>query len=340
MTKSTISASLLTVVLLLTLVERSTIATAGTFDWASFSPSTESSACSTAEDDDRVPSDSSAQKRGNGFVRALGAPFRALGRLFGGGKKNEQPARRITDKEAKKFESTVVTRVKDASVKAQTPPSPANQAVASTSDPTRSILNARLENGRALLLSGNVNEAITELSSADKKSGEVNKLLGIAYESKGLHDKALEAFELALHCEPNNPEHLNNLGYQLYKTRDYDRAAKYLKRGTKQDPNNARLWNNLGLVQSEQGNFGEAYKAFARAVGEFHGHLNVAIQLQQRGYGKDAIKHLEQAQLLQPNSADVLTRLVSLYEITGRPTDAENARRSLVALKTFADAAK
>jgi hypothetical protein len=36
----------------------------------------------------------------------------------------------------------------------------------------------------------------------------------------------------------------------------------------------------------------------------------------------------------------VLAKLADLYQQTGRPTDAENARRAIVALKTFADANK
>jgi hypothetical protein len=35
-----------------------------------------------------------------------------------------------------------------------------------------------------------------------------------------------------------------------------------------------------------------------------------------------------------------LSKLVSLYEMTGRVSDAETARRSIVALRTFADAKK
>ena len=52
----------------------------------------------------------------------------------------------------------------------------------------------------------------------------------------------------------------------------------------------------------------------------------------------EAIKQLELAQAIKPNSTETLTKLVALYEMTGRPTDAENTRRSLVALQTFADA--
>lgn len=68
--------------------------------------------------------------------------------------------------------------------------------------------------------------------------------------------------------------------------------------------------------------------------------MSVASQLTAHGYGKDAIKHLEQAYKMNPRSIEALDKLASLYATTGRITDAENARRSLVALRTFADAKK
>src|SRR4030095_7701411 len=98
----------------------------------------------------------------------------------------------------------------------------------------------------------------------------------------------------------------------------------------------ARIWNNLALTQCERQKFEDAYESFAKAVGEYGSHLNMAAQLQSKGYAKDAIKHLEKATAIRPNSTEALTKLVALYELTGRPTDAENTRRSLVALKTFA----
>src|SRR5688572_11362524 len=44
-------------------------------------------------------------ENGGGFAKALGAPFRAIGRLFGGGKKKKNRVERITEKDIKKFES-------------------------------------------------------------------------------------------------------------------------------------------------------------------------------------------------------------------------------------------
>jgi Flp pilus assembly protein TadD len=342
MTKSTIFVSLLTVVLLFTFVERSSVANAGGFDLTALAVTDDRVASSMAADAAEA-SDWTQQKRGNGFVRALGAPFRALGRLFGG-KKNDQQARRITDKEAAKFESAKVTRTKDSHVEPPSTSTPqVSAAPALTTQLSLSEFDSHLQRGRELLIAGDINTAISELTTAtsiNPKAAEANNLLGIAYESKGLRDRALKAFELAIKVDGNNAEYLNNLGFLLYKNDYNGRAMKYLKRAAKLSPKDARIWNNLALAQCQHGKFDDAYVSFVKAVGEFGAHVNMAAQLQSRAYAKDAIVHLEQAQAMRPNSVEVLTKLVALYDMTGRPTDAETLRHSLVALKTFADANK
>ena len=208
---------------------------------------------------------------------------------------------------------------------------------------TNSDYAVHLARGRELLNAGDVSGAIGELTiaaSIDPKSAETKNLLGVAYETKGLRRLALESFKAAVESDKDNAEYLNNYGFLLFKNSDYDEATKYLKRAAKLSPNDARIWNNLGLVQCQRRKFDDAFKSFARAVGEFNGHVNLAAQLSAMGYAKEAIKHLELAQKMQPNSADVLAKLVSLYEMTGRLSDAETARRSIVALRTFADAKK
>ncbi len=347
MAKKTFASSLLAVVLLFAFVQHHTSATAGIFDWSALVADQVVADGSTAVDpnNDGKTKDStgaSTQKKGNGFVRALSAPFRALGRLFGGGSKknDQQQARRISDKDAEKFESTKLERIKDATTPIVTP-APQNSTPATASSTAE--FDNYLNRARQMLLAGDANGAINELTSAtaiNQRSAEANKLLGIAYESKGWRDSALRSFEMAVTLDENNPEHLNNLGYFLYKTGDYERATRLLKKAAKIAKNNPRIWNNLALVQCERGKFDDAYESFVRAVGEYQGRMNIAAQLQQHGHAKEAIKHLEQAQALKPNSTDVLNKLVSLYEMTGRLSDAETARRSLIALKTSAEANK
>jgi len=346
MSKKACASSLLAVYLVFAFVQHHTAANAGVFDWSALVAEEVAVEGSTAVDSntDGTTKDSAAKtkKGGNGFVRALSAPFRALGRLFGGGsKKNDQQqqARRITNKDVDKFESAKLVRITDATTPVVAPPAtPAPQTPSSIAE-----FEEHLNQARQLLIAGDANGAISELTTAtaiNQRSAEANKLLGVAYEAKGWRDSALRSFEMAVTLEENNPEHLNNLGFLLYKNGDYDRANRLLKRAAKIAKTNPRIWNNLALVQCEREKFDDALESFVRAVGEYQGRMNIAAQLQQHGRVKEAIKHLEYAQSMQPNSTDVLNKLVSLYEMTGRLSDAETARRTLIALKTSAEANK
>ena len=297
----------------------------GHLDWSTVSDTTDSTSPNDTEEKTREP-----KKESKGFMNALSAPFRAIGRLFDGGKKKDQQPKRVSDKTAAKFESVPVMRV-------------TNDSAAPTAIPRSEWdpFQFHLSKGRQLLSAGDANGAIAELSvatSINPKSAEAHKLLGLAYAGKLLNDRALKEFEATVKINENNADNLNNYGYMLYKTGNYERATKYLKRASKIEPKNARVWNNLAVVQCQRGKFDEAYVSFVNAVGEFGAHLNVAIQLQRFGFAKDAIAHLERAHAIKPTSSEVLTKLVALYDMTGRPDDAETARRSLAGLKTFADA--
>ena len=190
---------------------------------------------------------------------------------------------------------------------------------------------------------GNVNEAIAELTaaqSADPKSAEIHNLLGVAYGSKGLMDRAFKAFEAAIKADKNNAQYLNNYGFLLIRTSNFEAALKQLKRAAKLSPSDPRILNNLAVAQCQRGKFDDAVQSFVQAVGEFDGRVNMAAQLLSQGMAQESIKHLEVAQALRPNSTEVLTRLAGLYNMTGRHSDAAVARRNLLVLQTSAEAQK
>ena len=281
----------------------------------------------------------SEKKSGNKFVGALKYPFKAIGRIFGAGK-NDKKLERLSRKDVEKFEAVGMTRVIDARTanEESAKDSESNVAIA---DPARVSAKENLDRGRALLNSGNVNDAITFLSTAtttDPKLHEAHNLLGVAYEAKGMRDRAFESLHKAVKRDDNNADYLNNLGYLYYKNGEHDKAAKYLKRAVKAAPQVQRYWNNLGLIQAQRSHFDEAYEAFARAVGEFDGHINVANRSQAMGYDKMAIKHLELARALRPTTAEVLFRLAYLYKRTGNEMLAAEANSALVAVRATAAA--
>ena len=189
-----------------------------------------------------------------------------------------------------------------------------------------------LSQGRALLRQGYLNEAIAELSVASTVGPdliEANNLLGLAYDKRGWHRQAVEAYERALALAPNDPQVLNNLGYSLYLDDQFVAALKRLKQAARYAPGAPAVHNNLGLVEARLGKYDDAFKSFVRAGGEYDARLHMAQLLKSVGRDRDAIRHYEAALRIQPDAAAVLEHLAELYERTGRPKDAEAARRTL-----------
>lgn len=286
------------------------------------------------------------KKGGNRLVKVVTFPFKAVGRLFGFGKKDDpNKLQRLSKKDVERFESAKISKVTDARSTSSAPttegaaPATASDA-SSTLDPDQALARIYLTDGRKAFDNRDANGAIAALTHAvalDPKLYEAHNLLGIAYESKGLRKLALESLEASLKGDNDQPEHLNDYGYLLMKNGDYERAVKYLKRAVKAKPDE-RFLNNLALAQVEIGKFDDAYKNFERAVGEFQGRLNIATRLKRLGWDKKAIAHLEKARLLQPESMPVLADLVVLYQRAGKVEEAEEANKALITLRTSAAA--
>jgi Flp pilus assembly protein TadD len=262
------------------------------------------------------------KKKGGGFFKILKAPFKAVGRLFGKGGDDGKLAR-MKDKDAERFESVGVMRVEDKTTE---------RAKVDESDGSA---RACLERGRTMLEEGNLNGAIAQLSRAaslDPKLAQVHNLLAVAYDRKGLHERAKESYDRAVDANDSDPQALNNLGYSLYVGGNYRAAVDKLKRAARLAPGDARIHNNLALAQVRLGKYDDAYKNFARAGGEFSGHTNVAALLIRVGRDDRAADHLVAARRLQPGSANVLRQLAELYERNGNKTKAEEARLALNAV--------
>ncbi|HEY0173623.1 MAG TPA: tetratricopeptide repeat protein [Pyrinomonadaceae bacterium] len=265
--------------------------------------------------------DAKPRKKGGLFGKILKAPFRAVGKIFGKG--DDGRVTRMTEKDGGRFESVGVLRVEDR-----------DNRRPSVSDEGGSARDY-MERGRAHLEAGRLNEAVAELSRAaslDPKLSQAHSLLAVAYDRKGLRDRAGDSYRRAIDVNDRDPEALNNLGYSLYLNGNYRAAVDRLKKAAKLAPNDTRILNNLALAQVRLGKYDDAYKNFARAGGEFNGHANVAALLIRAGREEKAVEHLEQARRLRPDSQNVLRQLAEAYERTGRGDKATDARETLAAI--------
>jgi tetratricopeptide (TPR) repeat protein len=262
--------------------------------------------------EDTAPTTDGTKKKGNRFARFFKAPFKAVGKLFGGDDDNNK-MRRLSEKDVARFEDARTPAAKDID--------------RSEGETARDYL----ERGRALLAEGRLNEAITELTRAvalDRKLSQAHSLLALAYDRKGLKDRARESFERAAD-DSHDAQALNNVGYWLYENGNYRAAVDKLKRAARYAPADERILNNLALAQARLGKFDDAYKSFARARGEFDGHMNAAALAERVGRDSAAIEHYEAARKLQPSSDVALRRLADLYQRNSRGDDAARARQSL-----------
>lgn len=262
--------------------------------------------------------DQPKKKGGNKVVKVLTAPFKAFGKLFGGGDDTNKITR-MTEKDAERFESVGVTRIEDAR----------HQSV--KRDTSSASAREHLEIGRQFLLDGNYNEAVSELSlavSLDSKLSEAHSLLGVAYDKKGFADRAKDSFERAVKMD-EDADTLNNLGFSFYQSGNYRAAVDRLKRAAKLAPADERILNNLGLAYCRLGKIDEAYKAFTRATGPLTGNLNTAKMLERFGREDDAIRYYEAARQIDPVNTLALRRLADLYQRVGRASESEAARTAL-----------
>ncbi len=185
------------------------------------------------------------------------------------------------------------------------------------------------------LSSGRVNEAIAELTlaaSLDPRLSEAHSLLGLAYDRKGMPERARDSYERAVKGDPTDAQTLNNLGFSLYQNGNYRAAVDKLKKAARLAPTDQRILNNLALAQVRLGKTDDAYKNFARAGGEVTGRLNTAAMLERLGRDEEAIKQYEAARRAEPTSTVALRRLAELYKRTGRGPEAQAVNSEMAAI--------
>jgi Tfp pilus assembly protein PilF len=330
-------------------------------------PATVESRTAATSDATTDSTDGSNKKSGNAFVRALAAPFRALARLFGGGKKDSSPSDAAKAKQQEPSKTNVAARTASANspaavtpttlppmgVSAASPASPSQTTAATVTTPAAppAVTIAReaktsapftplvvgvphdpISQGRALINEGLIESAISELSVAAATGVnllEANNLLGLAYDHRGQHKEAQGFYERALTVAPNDAHVINNLGYSLYLDDRPQEALAKLKLAARLDPSSREIFNNLGFVSGKLGKFDDAFRNFARAGGELYARYQTGALLEAAGRDRDAIKHYEVARRIDPTSTDVLRRLINLYNRTGQRDKAEAAERSL-----------
>ncbi len=120
---------------------------------------------------------------------------------------------------------------------------------------TSCSFNAHNNLGKEYYEKGLLDKAIEEYTIALSKASEVRYAypiahynLGIAYDEKGMYDASIQEYRNALRIEPKNSDTHNNLAITLFKNGQVDLAIEEFRKAITQDPDNPTYHDNLAKL--------------------------------------------------------------------------------------------
>jgi Flp pilus assembly protein TadD len=118
-----------------------------------------------------------------------------------------------------------------------------------------------LELGRSLLADGKATEASEAFVRSADLSPETDATplaaLGVTFDRLEMHDKAQQAYELALQRQPDRVSTLSNYGMSLALTGQLEQAEAQLRKAAAQPSADVRVRQNLALILGLQGRMDE-----------------------------------------------------------------------------------
>jgi tetratricopeptide (TPR) repeat protein len=192
--------------------------------------------------------------------------------------------------------------------------------------------------GLRLLSSGRVKEAVSyyrRLVEQYPNWAEAQVGLGYAFEKSGDPNLAREAYEMALRLDAKDVRAMNNLGNVLIDLDlDLPRAIRLLKRALELKPDFSAAWDNLGWALWKTKNYGEAAQNFRMALRHdprneaAHYHMGIAY-LRQENYAKAQHQFNQVVKLDPQSSRGWMAMGLSLERMDRKPQARRSYERAL-----------
>jgi tetratricopeptide (TPR) repeat protein len=181
--------------------------------------------------------------------------------------------------------------------------------------------------GEGLLAVGARDSALVQFSlaariSPDRYAVPYARALDIAQRKT----EAVAVYEDILRRQPTNALAQESLGRLLYRMKDFQRAAAYLQAGVSARPEDSVLRQEMAFALDKAGQTAAAEEAYRTILGRLPGaeftRGLLADNLQRQGRTDEAIALLTEGLRETPNAPLLHRGLGSLFERTGRLTDA------------------
>jgi len=150
--------------------------------------------------------------------------------------------------------------------------------------------------------------------------------LGMAHLDRGMLDKALEEFQIAIKLSPNDHKSHYNLGLVYHQKGNWKKAVEYYKHSVALYPESIRAHYNLGTLYAMRGLMDPAIEHFARVTEldpeDIEAHYNLGVAYAMQGKLNRGISEWEKVLLFDPHhrsAGNNLKKAKAMMKSPGQP---------------------
>ncbi len=168
-------------------------------------------------------------------------------------------------------------------------------------------------------------------------AASVHNMLGIALQSQGKFDEAIEHYRYALQIRPDFAQAHNNAGCALRSQGKLNEAVSHFRQTLQLKPDSAEAHNNLGNTLFAQGKFEEAAGHYRKALlvipDDANIHYNLANALKSQGKLSEAVEHYLYVLKVNPDDVEAHDKLGNVLAMMGEFNEAIGHFRQVLRLK-------
>ncbi len=141
--------------------------------------------------------------------------------------------------------------------------------------------------------------------------------LGVAYMKKGMGDRAISKFKRSLQLNPDYTEAHYNLGLAYEEKGLHEEARKEFDEALRSRPGDAVTHNKWGLIYLGKRQYDEAIEEFKQALqtdpGFKYGYINLGLTYKRQGLLDEAIEQYQKALEIDPRDFNAHLNLGNVY---------------------------
>jgi serine/threonine protein kinase/tetratricopeptide (TPR) repeat protein len=178
---------------------------------------------------------------------------------------------------------------------------------------------------------GQVDSAIEELGRAialRPKDDQPHLALATILAEQGRFDDSIREARIAIDLRPSYGQNHAALGYAYYRKGDYSSAIRAYRRATELQPDNPRAFQMLGAGYQADGDADQALENYRRAIAirpDSRSYANIGSLQSMQGRFGEAARAFEEAVKLEPGSPAAHRSLGDAYQRSGEPAKAQQA---------------